>query len=159
MWYTYNNAELLCTLFSSCEDFSDALCTDCVSGQPACIIEEDLPPLPTGMCEIYSNGHVKIKMKHQILQILPLPPLLDLPLPPLLNLPRHHILQSVNILDRPCHSQTAVGNTMNVQRTVPGGSSVAVLASTIPHQMLVSQKKWAVICVAKMTRGVISCQN
>merc|ERR1712027_3038 len=46
-WYTYNNADLLCLLFSECQDFSDALCPDCVSGNPACIIEEDLPPLPT----------------------------------------------------------------------------------------------------------------
>jgi len=46
-WYTYNNADLLCLMFSECQDFSDALCPDCVSGNPACIIEEDLPPLPT----------------------------------------------------------------------------------------------------------------
>merc|ERR1712027_258388 len=46
-WYTYNNADFLCLLFSECQDFSDALCPDCVSGNPACIIEEDLPPLFT----------------------------------------------------------------------------------------------------------------
>ena len=46
VWYTYNNADLLCTMFSECQDFSDALCSDCVSGQPACIIEGDLPAPP-----------------------------------------------------------------------------------------------------------------
>merc|ERR1711934_130961 len=44
VWYTYNNADLLCTMFSECQSFSDALCSDCVSGQPACILEGDLPP-------------------------------------------------------------------------------------------------------------------
>ena len=64
MWYTYDNTESLCIMFSSCQDFSDALCTDCVSGQPACIIEEDLPPLPTGMFEMYRNCHLIIKTNH-----------------------------------------------------------------------------------------------
>jgi len=47
MWYTYDNTNLLCLLFSECQDFSDAFCDDCVSGQPACIIEEDLMPTTT----------------------------------------------------------------------------------------------------------------
>ena len=42
-WYTYNRQDLLCIMFSECEDFSDAFCADCVSGQPACVIEEGLP--------------------------------------------------------------------------------------------------------------------
>merc|ERR1712117_839164 len=46
-WYTYNDADSLCLLFSTCDDTPELFCSDCVSGNPACIIEEDLPPLPT----------------------------------------------------------------------------------------------------------------
>ena len=54
MWYTYDKANLLCLLFSECQEFSDALCEDCVSGQPACIIEEGLMPT-AGMCHFGPN--------------------------------------------------------------------------------------------------------
>ena len=43
VWYTYNNADLLCIMYSECQDFSDAFCEDCISGQPACLLEGDLP--------------------------------------------------------------------------------------------------------------------
>ena len=44
MWYTYNNDNFICLMFSECQEFSEELCGPCVSGQPACIIEEDLTP-------------------------------------------------------------------------------------------------------------------
>ena len=53
-WYTYNNADSLCLLFSTCESTSE-FCSDCVSGNPACIIEEDLPPLQTGKFEMHQS--------------------------------------------------------------------------------------------------------
>ena len=52
-WYTYNDADSLCLLFSTCDDTSELFCSDCVSGNPACIIEEDLPPLQTGKYELH----------------------------------------------------------------------------------------------------------
>ena len=54
-WYTYNDADSLCLLFSTCDDTSELFCSDCVSGNPACIIEEDLPPLQTGKFEMHKS--------------------------------------------------------------------------------------------------------
>ena len=44
MWYTYNSENTICLGFSECQEISEELCAPCVSGQPACIVEEDLPP-------------------------------------------------------------------------------------------------------------------
>ena len=46
MWYTYNSENTICLGFSECQEISEELCAPCVSGQPACIVEEDLPPYP-----------------------------------------------------------------------------------------------------------------
>ena len=43
-FYTFNADQLLCLMFSDCSYFSDEFCNDCLSGEPACILEDSEQP-------------------------------------------------------------------------------------------------------------------
>ncbi len=45
-YYTFNAAEQFCLHYSECPSVSDEFCPECLSGQPACIVDGGVIPQP-----------------------------------------------------------------------------------------------------------------